>query len=72
MRKFAWLLLYLISTFCWIVLIEHGPDDFSRGCKIEIENFQTLLKKARLIEPRSNFTNLAPFTSRHSATALML
>jgi hypothetical protein len=43
MKKVLWLILYLASTFCWIVLIEHGPDDFAQGCKIELDNFRELL-----------------------------
>jgi hypothetical protein len=41
-RLVSWLCLYLILTFCWIVLIEHGPESFWDGAKIEFENLQSL------------------------------
>ena len=41
-RWLAWLILFFAATFCWIVLIEHGPDDFVEGCKIEAANFNAL------------------------------
>jgi hypothetical protein len=28
----------VIATFCWVVLIEHGPENFIEGIRIEIEN----------------------------------
>jgi len=33
-----WLSLFTIATFCWVVIIEHGPENFIEGAKIEIEN----------------------------------
>jgi hypothetical protein len=41
-RLLAWFVLFIVATFCWIVLIEHGPDDFVEGCRIEATNFKTL------------------------------
>lgn len=41
-RLVAWLCLYLIFTFCWIVLIEHGPENFWDGAKIELETLESL------------------------------
>ena len=41
-RLVAWLCLYLAFTFCWIVLIEHGPENFWDGAKIEFENLEGL------------------------------
>jgi hypothetical protein len=37
-RIFLWLTIFVIATFCWVVLIEHGPENFFEGIKIEIEN----------------------------------
>jgi hypothetical protein len=37
-RLVWWLGLFAIATFCWVVLIEHGPENFIEGAKIEIEN----------------------------------
>jgi hypothetical protein len=33
-----WVTFFAIATFCWVVVIEHGPEDFIEGTKIEIEN----------------------------------
>jgi hypothetical protein len=41
-RLVAWLCLYLAFTFCWIVLIEHGPENFWDGAKIEYENLESV------------------------------
>jgi hypothetical protein len=49
LRLLAWFIVFLGATFCWIVLIEHGPDDFVEGCKIEAFNFKGIL--SRLITP---------------------
>lgn len=37
-RWVLWLIFFAIATFCWVVLIEHGPENFVEGAKIEIEN----------------------------------
>ena len=37
-RWALWLIFFAIATFCWVVLIEHGPENFIEGTKIEIEN----------------------------------
>jgi hypothetical protein len=33
-----WFFLFLAATFCWVVVIEHGPENFVAGSKIELEN----------------------------------
>jgi hypothetical protein len=38
LRLVLWLTFFAIATFCWVVLIEHGPENFFEGTKIEIEN----------------------------------
>jgi hypothetical protein len=37
-RILLWLGFFVMATFCWVVLIEHGPENFIEGTKIEIEN----------------------------------
>jgi hypothetical protein len=37
-RWVLWLALFAIATLCWVVLIEHGPENFLEGTRIEIEN----------------------------------
>jgi hypothetical protein len=49
LRLLAWFILFLGATFCWIVLIEHGPDDFVEGCKIEAANFRAIV--TRVVSP---------------------
>jgi hypothetical protein len=49
LRLLAWFIVFLGATFCWIVLIEHGPDDFVEGCKIEAANVKGIL--TRLVTP---------------------
>ena len=38
LRLLIWLLFFIIATFSWIVLIEHGPENFWEGSRIELEN----------------------------------
>jgi hypothetical protein len=37
-RIMLWLAFFVMATFCWVVVIEHGPENFVEGTKIEIEN----------------------------------
>jgi hypothetical protein len=37
-RLLLWFGFFAIATFCWVVIIEHGPENFIEGAKIEIEN----------------------------------
>jgi hypothetical protein len=43
--KLFWLALFLVSTFCFLVLFEHGPRDFSANAQIEFANLRTLTSK---------------------------
>lgn len=36
-RKLFWFALFVVSTFCFVVLFEHGPTDFAKNAKIEFE-----------------------------------
>jgi hypothetical protein len=49
LRKLGWVIAFILATFCWVVVIEHGPDNFIVGSKIEAENFKSLF--FRLIQP---------------------
>jgi hypothetical protein len=44
-RWLLWLLLFVAATFCWIVLIEHGPENFAEGAAIELENIKAQISK---------------------------
>jgi hypothetical protein len=48
LRKIAWVLVFILATLCWVVVIEHGPDNFVVGSRIEAENFKSLF--LRLIQ----------------------
>jgi hypothetical protein len=37
-RLLLWFGFFTIATFCWVVIIEHGPENFIEGAKIELEN----------------------------------
>jgi hypothetical protein len=45
MRIVLWLIVFAIATFCWVVVIEHGPENFVAGSKIEIENLGALASR---------------------------
>lgn len=45
LRKLFWFVLFLASTFCFIVLFEHGPHDFGKNCQVEFDNLQKLVNK---------------------------
>jgi hypothetical protein len=40
-RLVLWLLFFAVATFCWVVLIEHGVDNFAEGAAIELENLKS-------------------------------
>jgi hypothetical protein len=44
-RTVLWLIVFAIATFCWVVVIEHGPENFVAGSKIEIENLGSLASR---------------------------
>jgi hypothetical protein len=37
-RLLLWLAFFAIATICWVVIMEHGPENFIEGMKIEIQN----------------------------------
>lgn len=41
-RKLFWFVLFLVSTFCFVVLFEHGTTDFVKNAKIEFEGAKKL------------------------------
>jgi hypothetical protein len=43
--RLGWLALFIVMTFIWIVLIEHGPENFIEGSRIELENIGRLIRK---------------------------
>ena len=41
LRSLFWLVLFVFFTFCFLVLFEYGPSDFSTGFKKEAERIET-------------------------------
>lgn len=44
-RLVLWFIFFAIAAFCWVVVIEHGPENFIEGSKIEIENLGWLASR---------------------------
>lgn len=42
-RKLFWIALFLASTFCFVVLFEHGTTDFAASAKIEFDGMKKIL-----------------------------
>jgi hypothetical protein len=42
-RFFLWAVFFAVASFCWVVVIEHGPENFFEGTRIEVENLQWLI-----------------------------
>jgi hypothetical protein len=41
-RKLFWFALFLIATFCFVVLFEHGFHNFPANAQVEFENLKKL------------------------------
>lgn len=54
-RKLFWFILFLIATFCFVVLFEHGYEDFPQNAQAEFENLKELYEKR--IERRADESN---------------
>ncbi len=39
-----WIVITVVFTFLWIVLFEHGPDNFQEGISIEYEKAKDILQ----------------------------
>jgi hypothetical protein len=45
LRALVWFLFFLGATFAWVVVIEHGPENFLQGSVIEAENAKAILTR---------------------------
>ncbi len=45
-RTLFWVLLFVFFTFCFVVLFEYGPHDFSNGFKTEFARVEAFVKQA--------------------------
>ncbi|MBV8585782.1 MAG: hypothetical protein JO308_05805 [Verrucomicrobia bacterium] len=44
-RALLWFLFFIGATFAWVVVIEHGPENFLQGSVIEAENAKAIVMK---------------------------
>lgn len=44
-RKLFWLALFLVFTFCFVVLFEHGTVDFQHNAQVEWVDLQKVFGK---------------------------
>ncbi len=44
-RKIFWLALFVVFTFCFIVLFEHGPTNFVQNAHVEAAQLQKMFGK---------------------------
>ena len=42
-RKLFFLALFLASTFCFVVLFEHGTTNYVQSCQVEFEKWKGLV-----------------------------
>lgn len=45
LRNLFWLVLFLASTFGFVVLFEHGTHDYVKSCQAEFDNLRSLANK---------------------------
>jgi hypothetical protein len=44
-RGFFWFGLFIVLTFCFVVLFEHGPRDFANGAQKEYARIKSFVVK---------------------------
>jgi hypothetical protein len=56
LRGFFWLVLFIVLTFCFVVLFEYGPHDFTNGVQKEYARVKSfVVKQAEPIgKPKKN------------------
>jgi hypothetical protein len=45
LRGLFWLVLFIVLTFCFVVLFEYGPHDFANGVQKEYARVKTFVVK---------------------------
>jgi hypothetical protein len=45
LRGLFWFVLFLVLTFCFVVLFEYGPRDFASGAEKEYARIKSLVVK---------------------------
>lgn len=51
-RKLFWVVVFVISTLCFIVLFEHGPENFSANFSKQFAEFRKMVDEQ--IHPPKN------------------
>ena len=51
-RKIFWFALFLVATFGFVVLFEHGTDDYLQNAQAEFENLREWAQP--LVRPEDN------------------
>jgi hypothetical protein len=46
LRGVFWFALFIFFAFCFVVLFEHGPSDFSNGFKTEFQKAKSFATQA--------------------------
>ena len=41
-RSIFWVALFIVATFCFVVLFEYGPEGFVEGVPVELEKIKEL------------------------------
>ena len=67
-RLLLWFGFFAIATFCWVVIIEHGPENFIEGAKIELENLGWVPSRFfKKVAPAENTNQAARDGSLHGS-----
>jgi len=45
LRSLFWLVLFIVLTFCFVVLFEYGPHDFANGIQKECARVKSFVVK---------------------------
>jgi hypothetical protein len=56
LRGLFWLVLFIVLTFCFVVLFEYGPHDFANGVQKEYARVRSfVVKQTEMIrKPKKN------------------
>jgi hypothetical protein len=56
LHGFFWLVLFILLTFCFVVLFEYGPHDFANGVQKEYARVKSLVVKQTEVirKPKKN------------------
>jgi hypothetical protein len=45
LRGLFWFVLFIVLAFCFVVLVEYGPRDFTNGCQKEFARVKSFVVK---------------------------